>query len=157
IGKTTLEKVFAGQEEGLAAAARAKVTAFKDMLGRIAHATKTLPPSEALRYAIEQSGMEAWLRKDHEEGQERMENLNELLNLAVRYDDLQTPEGMEKMLEEAALQSDQDQLDDSQNAVSLMTVHASKGLEFDAVFVTGMEQGLFPSTREDNRDPEEER
>ncbi|PIR82873.1 ATP-dependent DNA helicase, partial [Candidatus Kaiserbacteria bacterium CG10_big_fil_rev_8_21_14_0_10_59_10] len=62
------------------------------------------------------------------------------------------------LLEEAALQSDQDELADEREQVSLMTVHASKGLEFDTVFVTGLEQGLFPSLREsDDRDPEEER
>jgi DNA helicase-2/ATP-dependent DNA helicase PcrA len=157
IGKTTLEKVFTGEGATLNASAQAKIAGFKDMLAKIAHAAKTLPPSEALRYTIEVSGMETWLKKDLEEGAERMENLNELLNLAVRYDDMQVPEGMEKMLEEAALQSDQDELTDKSDGVVLLTVHSSKGLEFDAVFVTGLEQGLFPSLREGTRDPEEER
>jgi DNA helicase-2/ATP-dependent DNA helicase PcrA len=67
------------------------------------------------------------------------------------------PEGIEHLLEEAALQSDQDELTEVQQAVSLMTIHAAKGLEFDAVFITGLEQGLFPSLREDTHDPEEER
>ena len=76
----------------------------------------------------------------------------------MRFDDNASPAGIERLLEEAALQSDQDQLEDANNAVSLMTIHASKGLEFDAVFITGLEQGLFPSTREsDGRDEEEER
>ncbi len=157
IGKTTLEKVFAGQEAALPAAARAKVATFKDTLTKIAHAAKTLPPSEALRYTLEASGIEVMLKKDAEEGSERMENLNELLNLAVRYDEMLPPEGIEKMLEEAALQSDQDELAEKSDGVVLLTVHASKGLEFDVVFVTGLEQGLFPSLREGTRDPEEER
>jgi DNA helicase II / ATP-dependent DNA helicase PcrA len=157
IGKTTLEKIFAGEEATLNASARAKIAQFREKLVKIAHAARTLPPSEALRFSLEESGIETALRKDLEEGSERMENLNELLNLAVRYDDMKAPEGIEKMLEEAALQSDQDELSEAQDAVSLMTVHASKGLEFDVVFVTGLEQGLFPSLREDTRDPEEER
>jgi len=69
-------------------------------------------------------------------------------------------EGIEKLLEEAALQSDQDEIEDVRSSVSLMTVHAAKGLEFDCVFVTGLEQGLFPSIRqasEGERDEEEER
>ena len=81
------------------------------------------------------------------------------MNLAVRFDDMTPPEGIERLLEEAALQSEQDELDEGAEAVSLMTVHASKGLEFDAVFVTGLEQGLFPAMRanDEARDPEEER
>ncbi|MEK7107262.1 MAG: ATP-dependent helicase, partial [Patescibacteria group bacterium] len=70
------------------------------------------------------------------------------------------PSGIVRLLEEAALQSELDELDmaKEQGGVSLMTVHAAKGLEFDAVFIVGLEQGLFPSLRNDDaRDPEEER
>lgn len=156
IGKITMEKMFVGLEEDLAPAARAKVTAFRDALRRIKHAVDTLPASEAVRYALEASGMEA-AYKGTDEGRERLENVRELVNFATRYDHDAPPSGIEHLLEEAALQSDQDELADEKNAVSLMTVHASKGLEFDAVFVTGLEQGLFPSIRDDTRDPEEER
>jgi len=100
------------------------------------------------------------LQAGGDEGQERLANIHELVNLAVRYNDAVSPEGIERLLEEAALQSEQDSLTESGDraAISLMTVHASKGLEFDAVFVTGLEQGLFPSTREsEDRDTEEER
>lgn len=157
IGKVTLEKMLAG--ENIPGAAGAKVAAFRDMLAKIAHAANTLPASEAVRYAAEASGIEGWLAQDTERGQERLGNIRELVNLAVRFDSEQSPEGLEKLLEEAALQSEQDNLaeQDERQGVSLMTVHASKGLEFDAVFVTGLEQGLFPSIRDDARDPEEER
>ena len=75
------------------------------------------------------------------------------------------PSGIERLLEEAALQSEQDELDreggrgEKEDAVALMTIHASKGLEFDAIFITGLEQGLLPSERisDTDRDPEEER
>ena len=157
IGKTTLDKILAGQEEKLAPAARAKVISFRDTLAKIAHAIKTLPASEAVRYCVEASGMEAMHKDDADEGLERLENIRELVNLSVRYDHEAPPEGIEQLLEEAALQSDQDELAEKRAAVSLMTVHASKGLEFDAVLVTGLEQGLFPSIRDDTRDSEEER
>ena len=157
IGKTTLDKILSGQEEALPAAARTKVAMFRETLAKIAIAINTLPTSEAIRYCVEASGMDAMHKEDVEEGEERLGNIRELVNLAVRYDDAQSPEGIERLLEEAALQSDQDELADKLPAVSLMTVHASKGLEFDAVFVTGMEQGLFPSLRDDTRDTEEER
>jgi DNA helicase-2/ATP-dependent DNA helicase PcrA len=158
IGKITLDKMLAGQEAELGSAPRAKVTAFRTLLTKIEHAIKTLPASEAVKYAAEESGMEKSM-KDTDEGRERLDNIRELVNLAVRYDEMTPPEGVERLLEEAALQSEQDELKEERNAVSLMTVHASKGLEFDAVFVTGLEQGLFPSIRENDgtRDSEEER
>lgn len=158
IGKVTLDKMLEGKDEELAAAARVKVQAFRDMLSRIKHAIDTLPASEAVRYAVEQSALEPHLSKT-EEGRERIENIRELVNFATRYDFEEPPTGIEKLLEEAALQSDQDELTEQQEAVSLMTIHASKGLEFDAVCITGLEQGLFPSIRpqDTSRDEEEER
>ena len=70
--------------------------------------------------------------------------MRELATLAIKYDYLAKPEGIEKLLEESALMSDQDSMEKNENAVKLMTVHASKGLEFDYVFITGLEQDLFP-------------
>lgn len=159
IGKITLEKMLIEESAALGGAAGIKIAAFRQTLADIRHAVEILPASEAIRFTLERSGMEAFLKKDVEEGKERLENVRELVNLAVRYDSATPPEGIEKILEEAALQSDQDELEVPMDAVSLMTVHAAKGLEFDAVFVTGLEQGLFPSIRMDNadRDPEEER
>ena len=159
IGKVTLEKMLAGEVAGLSGAAGTKVRAFRQTLGLIRKAIATLPASEAVHYAIEASGMENMLKETGEEGKERLGNVRELVNFAARFDGEQPPVGIERLLEEAALQSEQDSLEEKQNSISLMTVHASKGLEFDAVFVTGLEQGLFPSERENDagRDPEEER
>ncbi len=173
IGKITLEKMFAGQDATLAAGARGKVIAFRTTLEAIGKAIEILPASEAVKYAVEESGIEKMFKDGNDPplsaesgGKERLDNVRELVNFAARFDDHTPPEGVERLIEEAALQSDQDQLEDKENAVSLMTVHASKGLEFDAVFITGLEQGLFPSIRADDpplfsksggRDPEEER
>ena len=157
IGKTTLDKMLAAGDAPLSGAAGLKVEQFKMSLAKIRHAAQTLPASDAVRYATEESGIEKMLRNDKEEGMERLANVQELVNLAVRYDDEECPNGIERLLEEAALQSEQDNMKDERNSLSLMTVHASKGLEFDAVFITGLEQGLFPSQREGERDEEEER
>jgi DNA helicase-2/ATP-dependent DNA helicase PcrA len=160
IGKVTLEKMLKGEDATLAGAAKAKVTAFRATLEAIGNATRVLPASEAVKFALEASGMERMLSESGEEGKERLDNVRELVNFAARFDDFAPPEGVERLIEEAALQSDQDNLAERENSVSLMTVHASKGLEFDAVFITGLEQGLFPSMRENesqSRDPEEER
>lgn len=157
IGKVTLDKMLAGLDEDLPGAAKIKVKNFRDCLLKIQKGIEMLPASEAVAHAVEASGMEA-MYKASEEGKERLDNILELVNFAARFDDETPPLGIEHLLEEAALQSDQDQLEDANNTVSLMTIHASKGLEFDAVFVTGLEQGLFPSTREsEGRDEEEER
>ena len=178
IGAATLARMLANEDELLPSGVRAKVIAFRQLLLHIKHALETLPASEAVRYVVETSGMEKMFKGDSEEGHERLENISELINLATRYDFATPPEGIEQLLEEAALVSDQDELDRAAKtaggsspdpsqgerfggAMSLMTAHASKGLEFDAVFITGLEQGLFPSMRENDtaggKDPEEER
>lgn len=160
IGKVTLEKMLVGLDEDLSGAAKQKVLAFRDILRQIQYAAQQLPCSEAIAFAAEKSGIDDMLKKQGDEGKERLDNVRELVNFATRYDNYPPPEGMELLLEEAALQSEQDELSrDERNSVSLMTVHASKGLEFDTVFITGLEQGLFPSQREGGgeRDPEEER
>ncbi len=158
IGKTTLDRVVSGKESELSSAARAKLASFRGKLTAIRQAIETRTASDSVRFTLKESGLEDSLRES-EEGLERLNNIYELVAHAVRYDALRPREGIERLLEDAALMSDQDQLEEKKEAVSLMTVHASKGLEFDAVFVTGLEQGLFPSERESDtdRDPEEER
>ncbi len=162
IGPATLEKMVRGEDESLSGAARKKAAAFRTTLAHIAEAIRTKSASEAVHAALVESGLERTLQGGDEEAQDRLANIRELVSLAVSYDALPAPEGVERLLEDAALMSEQDSLAERAEAVSLMTVHASKGLEFDAVFVTGLEQGLFPSIREGNsggkeRDPEEER
>lgn len=155
IGATTLEKYFAGAP--LAAAAQKKIDAFRSILARIRNATETMPASHAVHVALKESGLEAMLNAD-DEGKERLGNVFELVAHATRFDALPPPDGIAQLLEDAALMGEQDALEKREEAVSLMTIHASKGLEFDAVFVTGLEHGLFPQEREgDDRDTEEER
>lgn len=85
--------------------------------------------------------------------------MKELVTVAAKYDELSAPLGVEKLLEEFALQSDQDELKEKKNGVKLMTIHAAKGLEFERVFITGLEEGLFPHERSSTEgvDDEEER
>lgn len=159
IGKVTLLAMLAGRERALGEAAREKVAQFKALLSRIKEKSALLYPSELITYVLTESGMERALKEDRFEGAERLENIRELGNLAARYDKASKPEGLEAFLESAALHSDQDELKEETNAVRLMTVHASKGLEFRYVFIVGLEEGLFPYEREDENeaDREEER
>src|SRR3989344_4959998 len=109
---------------GLAGSARIKVESFVTSLAKIRHAVNTLPASEAVRFCIEESGIQKMFESKTEEGRER-------LNLAAKYENDEPPLGIERLLEEAALQSEQDELDMNKDGggVTLMTVHAAKGLE----------------------------
>lgn len=144
IGKVTLLKIIEKKEAELPAATRAKVESFKALLGRIAEYARTQSPSVALRYVLTETGIETLLKNGNDEDKERLENIRELVTLATRYDMMPLEEGIEKLLSDAALASDQDDMIKEEEAVKLMTVHASKGLEFDYVFITGLEEDLFP-------------
>lgn len=160
IGKVTLLKMLSGREAELTGAVREKVSAFWTLLQDIAQAARTLPPSKLVTFIAQKSGVEKMYKDDKLEGAERLENIRELVSLASRFDGLDEPqEALTHFLESAALASDQDEIKEAANAVKLMTVHASKGLEFPYVFITGLEEGLFPYEREDENesDREEER
>lgn len=159
IGEKTLEKIAAGQEAELAPGVQAKYFAFKKFLAEIREEIKTKKPHEIITLVVKKSGMEDELKKEGEEGAERLENIRELASLAKKYEGMPADEAIEKMLEDVSLSSDQDELDKNNGGVKLMTVHAAKGLEFDYVFVTGLEEGLFPHKKFDDgkTDDEEER
>jgi DNA helicase-2/ATP-dependent DNA helicase PcrA len=113
-------------------------------LEKIKKEVENKKPSDVIKFIIKESGLEIELQRGTDEDKERLENMRELATLAIKYDHLPKPEGVEKLLEEAALATDQDSLIKNENAVKLMTVHAAKGLEFDYVFITGLEADLFP-------------
>ncbi len=148
VGKISKLKILSGHEHALAGKTRERVTAMRRLLAKIRADAATAIPSKLIRAIITESGIEKTLKEDKLEGAERLENLAELVSLAVRYDTLPVPEGLEKFLESAALASDQDELREEKNQVRLMTVHAAKGLEFPYVFIIGLEEGLFPYERE---------
>jgi DNA helicase-2/ATP-dependent DNA helicase PcrA len=160
IGKVTLGKLVDGRRDTLKPAEVKKVAAFEAIVMELNELSKSAVPSEFVKLVIERSGLADALRKGGEEDVERLENAKELATLASRYDGMPGEEGIAAFLAESALAGDQDELDaPGTTGITLMTVHAAKGLEFDTVFVTGMEQGLFPhEAREgEKRDEEEER
>jgi DNA helicase-2/ATP-dependent DNA helicase PcrA len=159
IGKTTLAKLSAGKRDELRAGEKAKVEAFELIVEELARSADTVHPSEFVRLVVQMSGLKAELEHGSEEERERFENIQELATLATRYDELTGREGISAFLADAALAGDQDELDrvEGKTGVTLMTVHAAKGLEFDLVFVTGLEEGLFPHERDEEDDTEEER
>ncbi len=151
IGKVTLIKITTGKENELSPKIKLKVQNYRDILARIQEKTKTLKPSDLIKFVISESGLaEQYKSKGTEDDLERLSNMKELVSLAIKYDKLPLEESIEKLLEEVALASDQDDPpaggeDKNTGAVKLMTVHAAKGLEFDYVFISGLEDGLFPS------------
>ncbi len=205
IGKATIAKIMSGKPELLPPAMTVKINGFWKLLDDIRNEILEKKPSEAVKFVIQETGMERLLMSGDSDDEERLLNIRELVTVAAQYDEFVdtspspaivsssptidsariteglaessflasvnvvresnllrrseegseltiaglgevTPglPGIEKFLENAALASDQDDLVKDQDAVKLMTVHASKGLEFDHVFIAGMEQDLFP-------------
>lgn len=166
IGKVTLGKLAAGGRSQLRAGELLKVEEFERIISELAAAASSLTPSEFVKLVVERSGMKkALFDEGSEKDRERFENIEELASVAARYDHVPGKEGIALFIAEAALASDQDEMDVGEKAgVTLMTVHAAKGLEFNTVFVSGMEEGLFPHENlgmnppaGGDRDEEEER
>ena len=161
IGKVTIAKLFSGKQNELPSGTQIKINNFYKIIEDIKLYIDTHKPSESIKYVIEKSGIKDELQHGTTDEQERLENMMELVTLAIKYDNFQDGEGMEKLLEDASLSSDQDTLiHEKGNGVRLMTVHASKGLEFKYVFITGLEQDLFPHIKDrmkKKEDTEEER
>ncbi len=161
IGKITLGKLVAGGRPALRAGELAKIEEFEKVIAELALATEKLVPSEFVKLVVEKSGMKkALFDEGSDEDRERFENIEELASVAARHDTNPGKEGIALFIAESALASDQDEMDQGEKTgVTLMTVHAAKGLEFSTVFVSGMEEGLFPHENlgEKDRDEEEER
>ncbi len=162
IGKVTLKKIIEGKENELPENIKSKINFFREMLDNFKENLESKRPSEAIKEIIQKSGMEKIYDTGSEEDTDRLENIRELVSLAKEYDIFEIPEGMEKFLTDTALTSDQDVLDGTKKGVKLMTVHSAKGLEFDYVFISGLEDGLFPHSKSEREkkkaeDREEER
>ena len=122
----------------------------------------TRPLHEIVEDIIEESGYAAALEEDKkEDNRDRLENLREFISVAKNFEDgaAEGENGLEEFLAQISLISDVDQTEQSDGSVTLMTFHAAKGLEFPAVFMAGMEEGLFPHSRTllDDTEIEEER
>jgi DNA helicase-2/ATP-dependent DNA helicase PcrA len=116
--------------------------------------------SETLHTLIERTGYGRYLQDGSEEGEERLQNVEELLTKAQEYDELTPESGLASFLEEVSLVQDVDTLEEgTRDAVTLITLHAAKGLEYPYVFLLGLEEGVLPHARsiDDQRQLEEER
>jgi DNA helicase-2/ATP-dependent DNA helicase PcrA len=149
----------------LATRALKSVGAFGDLITRLIEQSLALDTNELIDLTVERSGYGAMLREDKERGEERMENLQELKASAEQFAGSEERGQLIDFLENVALVSDVDGLqggDDTEveeEAITLITLHQAKGLEYDAVFLVGLEEGMLPHSRsvDDPTQLEEER
>ena len=156
---SAIERGAAGELPILAARTRVALAEFASLVRRLRSRIGVLPLPELLDDVLEASGYRAMLADGSEDGEERWANLLELREVTTRYDDLEPEDALDRLLEETALVADQDAYEGDADAVTLITLHAAKGLEFPVVFIAGLEEGLFPHSRalDDERQLEEER
>ncbi len=148
-----------GEVEGIGPRIRTSLGEFGALVARLRTRIGVLPLPELLDDVLEASGYRAMLADGSEEGEDRWANLLELRAVTTRYDDLAPEDALDRLLEETALVADQDSYEGEADAVTLITLHAAKGLEFPVVFIAGLEEGLFPHNRalDDEKELEEER
>ncbi|MBI2472856.1 MAG: UvrD-helicase domain-containing protein [Planctomycetes bacterium] len=135
------------------------VKGFYELIARLQRLPKS-PVEDIVRRMIEETKYIEFLREsDEKESKDRIANVEELVNAAHEYDENYYEGSLQGFLEEVALVSDADELEGDVDAVTLMTLHTAKGLEFPVVFITGMEEGLLPhsESRDSDEEIEEER
>lgn len=176
IGTATLERIeglarreqitlFAAFERAaesglLTTAAKGRVAGFVDLLKRLALLQQTATLPELLEAVLEQTGYRSRLLEQRDdESRDRLENIDQLLSAVNDFCESNPGCTVDDFLEHVALVSDLEKQENGRRSVTLMTLHAAKGLEFDTVFMTGMEERLFPHLRtlEDSEGMEEER
>ena len=154
-GGTSLYKAATG----LTGKTGAAVAAFVRLVDSLKAETQGLRLPETVEVMLERSGLVAYYKSERD-GADRVENLNELVNAAAAFVSEEEDHDLPAFLSHAALESGENQAAEGADALQLMTVHSAKGLEFHAVFITGLEEGLFPheqSVLEDDGLEEERR
>jgi DNA helicase II / ATP-dependent DNA helicase PcrA len=148
------------EEAGLGPAQARSVNALRTLIQSLQAGALELAVDELVERTLDRSGYRAALEAERTiEAQGRIENLQELVGVAQEYEASASEPNLSTFLQEISLFSDQDALRDQQSLVTLMTLHNAKGLEFRAVFMIGMEEGVFPHSRslEENSLEEERR
>jgi DNA helicase-2/ATP-dependent DNA helicase PcrA len=151
----------AGEVEGLGKRAATGLASFVKIVDDHRNLAPQMTVGELARVLVDALGILPLLKEEGTaEANGRWENIQELLSALTEYADTRPEPSLENFLQEVSLLASVDASDDSQNAVTLLTLHAAKGLEFPAVFITGMEEGILPlynGGEPDRREIEEER
>jgi DNA helicase-2/ATP-dependent DNA helicase PcrA len=147
-GRSLWEATEFAEEAGVGAAPQKAVSSFRNMMQSLQSGALELPVSELVERTLERSGyVEALEAERTIEAQGRLENLQELVGVAREYQENAEEPSLSHFLQEISLYSDQDALREQESLVTLMTLHNAKGLEFRAVYLIGMEEGIFPHAR----------
>lgn len=176
IGNTTIEKIeahaastgdsmygailSAGEIPGLNSRALGSLKPFVELMNSFMAKKEIMGIKDFIEEVINTSGYVQDLEKDNTiESKTRIENIKDFLSVALNFEEKNPDSNMEDFLASISLLSDVDKTTDTDNMITLMTVHSAKGLEFPVVFLVGMEEGLFPISRslESEKDLEEER
>jgi DNA helicase-2/ATP-dependent DNA helicase PcrA len=158
-GISLFEALAYPEEAGIGAAPLKNVSALRTLLVSLQAAAQDLPVPELIEAVLERSGYKDALEAERTiEAQGRLENLQELVGVGREYVQQAQQPSLSGFLQEISLYSDQDAMRGEESLVTLMTIHNAKGLEFKAVFVIGMEEGIFPHMRSiEEQGVEEER
>jgi DNA helicase-2/ATP-dependent DNA helicase PcrA len=158
-GSSLYEALAEADAVDLTGAANKACRSVRDLFEGWRVASREVLPAELIGAVLDESGYRAELEAENTvEAESRLENLEELINAAKEYERVEPEPTLEGFLQEQALYSEQDALSSEGGRVALMTLHNAKGLEFDHVFVVGMEEGTFPHARSlDEQNLEEER
>ncbi|MGH3023709.1 MAG: ATP-dependent helicase [Gaiellaceae bacterium] len=158
-GISLFEAFGRAEEAGVGAAPLKAVQRFHTLMQSLMAGALERPVPELLEDVLERSGYLEALRAERTvEAQGREENLMELVGVTREYQESAPEPGLSEFLQQISLFSDQDQIEEEQSLVTLMTLHNAKGLEFRAIFLVGMEEGVFPHARSvEEQGVEEER
>ncbi|MFZ9763327.1 MAG: ATP-dependent helicase [Candidatus Limnocylindrus sp.] len=148
-----------GEVVGISPKARKALADVDGLISRLRGRISLIELPELLDAVYSETGLRAHLANEGVEGEERWANLLELRGIAGRFLELEPLDALDRFLEETALVADQDSIEDEGERVTLITLHAAKGLEWPTVFITGLTEGLFPHSRAlmDEEQMEEER
>lgn len=123
------------------------IKAFFEILDALSNLDEKATLLDILQEVLKMTGYERFLRDNTEAGETRWENVQELFNVAASFSKFSWKEGLTKFLEEVTLMTSADEVDSTSEKVTLMTLHQAKGLEFETVFLIGLEEGLLPHAR----------
>lgn len=149
-----------GNIDGISGPAAERIVRFVSLIEQYQEKATKEVVSDLTMHLLKSIGMEQWLRDDTEEGEERWQNVLELESVMRKYDGLEPMSSLTSFLEEVTLVSEVDKLMDAgKDALTLMTLHLCKGLEFEHVMIAGCEEGIFPHSNSmfDKAQLEEER
>jgi len=154
-----LRRLADGEEAPIDGRSRRALLAFHDMMEDLRSLAREVDLLALLEQVVVRTGYMDWVRDGSQEGEERWQNIQELRTVARDYVAMEPLEGLAAFLTNVALVADADTLQESGDAVTLLTLHAAKGLEFKAVFLVGLDEGIFPHSRclNDREQMEEER